>query len=65
MQAKLVAFWITHDERQGPTVAVRLDQFCAKRDQPFDLSCLLVGIDMNVKVHTILSDLALRYPLEE
>jgi len=65
MQAKLVAFWITHNERQWPTVAVRLDQFCAKRDQPFDLSCLLVGIDMNVKVHPILSDLALRYPLEE
>jgi hypothetical protein len=30
-----------------------------KPDQPFDLGCLLVGVDMDIKVYPILSDLVL------
>src|SRR6266511_816139 len=61
VQAELIAFRVAHDVRDGPTVAMRLDQLRAESYQAFDLGHLLVGIDMDVEVYPVLDDLALGY----
>src|SRR6266498_1797972 len=65
VQAELVAFRVAHDMCQRPPVAMRLDQPRTEPYQACNLGRLLVGIDVDVKMHPVLGDLALRYALEK
>lgn len=65
MQAELVALWIAQHMGDRAAIAVGGDQLGAERGQPSNLGVLGFWFDMDVDVHPVLRDLALRHPLKE
>src|SRR5215469_4132176 len=65
VHAELVALWVTHHVGERSAIVVSRNELRTEGREPGDLISLAVGFDVDVEMHSVLRDLALRNPLKE